>query len=253
MVEEGLFDRFPAQQVFGLHNWPWLPTGTFAMCPGPCMAAADQFEIEILGQGCHAAFPHTGRDPIAAAASLVLALQTIVSRQVDPVDNAVLSVTKIAGGDSYNVVPERVSLVGTVRTFKPETQAFIERRMGEVAQGIAAAHGLQASLRYRRGYPATVNSQQEATLAADAAADIVGEGGVVRNPPPAMGAEDFSFMLQRLPGSYIWMGTGRGGADADPPLHNPRYDFNDDALGLGVTYWARLVERLMPRGAGVAA
>ena len=253
MVEEGLFDRFPAQQVFGLHNWPWLPVGTFAMCPGPCMAAADQFEIEILGQGCHAAFPHTGRDPIAAAASLVLALQTIVSRQVDPVDNAVLSVTKIAGGDSYNVVPERVALVGTVRTFKPETQAFIERRMGEVADGIAAAHGLKASLRYRRGYPATVNSELEATLAADAAAEIVGEGRVVRNPPPAMGAEDFSFMLQRLPGSYIWLGTGRGGAEPDAPLHNSRYDFNDDALGFGVTYWARLVERLLPRGTGVAA
>ncbi len=253
MVEEGLFDRFPAEQVFGLHNWPWLPTGTFAMCPGPCMAAADQFEVEILGQGCHAAFPHTGRDPVAAAASLVLALQTIVSRQVDPVDNAVLSVTKIAGGDSYNVVPERVALLGTVRTFKPETQAFVERRMGEMADGIAVAHGLKASLRYRRGYPATVNSDREAVLAADAAADIVGEGRVIRNPPPAMGAEDFSFMLQRLPGSYIWMGTGRGGIEADPPLHNPRYDFNDEALGFGVTYWARLVERLLPRGAGVAA
>jgi amidohydrolase len=249
MVEEGLFERFPAEQVFGLHNWPYLPTGTFAMRTGPAMAAADQFEVVVEGQGCHAAFPHTGRDPVVAAAAMVQAFQAIVSRQVDPTDNAVLSVTKIAGGDTYNVVPERVTMLGTVRTFKTETQDFVERRLGEAAQGVAAAHGVTARVRYHRGYPATVNSAREAELGADAAADVVGEAAVTRDPPPAMGAEDFSYMLQKRPGSYIWMGTGRGGEGQDLPLHSARYDFNDEALGVGVSYWVRLVERLLPRAA----
>lgn len=245
MVEEGLFERFPAEQVFGLHNWPWLPAGTFAVRPGPFMAAADQFEVELTGQGCHAAMPHTGRDPIVAAAALVQALQAVVSRGVDPLDNAVLSVTRLAGGDTHNVVPERASLLGTVRTFKPETQAFVERRLREAAAGIAAAHGVEAVVRYRRGYPATVNSAAETVQAGDAAAEVVGESSVVRDVDPAMGAEDFSFMLQRRPGSYIWMGTGGDGPAVS--LHSARYDFNDEALTLGVSYWARLVERLLPR------
>jgi hippurate hydrolase len=245
MLEEGLFDRFPVERVFGLHNWPWLPVGTFAMCPGPAMAAADQFEITITGQGCHAAMPHTGRDPIVAAAALVQAAQAIVSRGVDPVDNAVVSVTKMRGGDTFNVVPERATLLGTVRTFKPTTQAFIERRLGEVAAGVAAAYGVTATLKYHHGYPATVNSAEEAQLGADAAADVVGEDRVVRDPEPAMGAEDFAYMLQARPGSYIWMGTADGDQPG-PALHSPRYDFNDTALAVGTSYWVRLVERLLP-------
>jgi amidohydrolase len=245
MVEEGLFDRFPVERVFGLHNWPWLPVGSFAMCQGPAMAAADYFEVTVTGQGCHAAMPHTGRDPVVAAAGLVQAIQTIVSRGIDPVDNAVVSVTKLTGGDTFNVVPERASLVGTVRTFKPTTQAFIQQRMGEVVNGIAAAYGVTAALNYRHGYPATVNSAEEATLGADAAADVVGEAAVVRDPAPAMGAEDFAYMLQRRPGSYIWMGTGDGDQPG-PSLHSPHYDFNDAALPVGTSYWVRLVERLLP-------
>ena len=245
MVEEGLFDRFPVERVFGLHNWPWLPVGSFAMCQGPAMAAADYFEVTVTGQGCHAAMPHTGRDPVVAAAGLVQALQTIVSRGIDPVDKAVVSVTKLTGGDTFNVVPERASLLGTVRTFKPTTQAFIQQRIGEVVNGIAAAYGVTAALNYRRGYPATVNSAEEATLGADAAADVVGEAAVVRDPAPAMGAEDFAYMLQRRPGSYIWMGTADGDQPA-PSLHSPHYDFNDAALAVGTSYWVRLVERLLP-------
>ncbi len=245
MLNEGLFERFPADQVYGLHNWPWLPTGSFAMRAGPAMAAADHFEIEIIGQGCHAAMPHSGRDPIVTAATLVQVFQSIASREIDPVDNAVISVTKIAGGSTHNVVPERVTMMGTVRTFKPATQDFIERRLGEAARGVAAAHGLEARLHYHRGYPATVNSAREATLAADAAAEIVGEARVTRDPEPAMGAEDFAYMLEKRPGSYIWMGVGGNGNDA--PLHSPHYDFNDEALGVGVSYWVRLVERLLPK------
>jgi hippurate hydrolase len=246
MLNEGLFERFPADQVYGLHNWPWLPTGSFAMRTGPAMAAADHFDIEIIGQGCHAAMPHSGRDPIVTATTLVQVFQSIASREVDPVDQAVISVTKIAGGSTHNVVPERVTMMGTVRTFKPATQDFLERRLGEAARGVAAAHGLEARLNYHRGYPATVNSAREATLAADAAAEIVGEARVTRDPAPAMGAEDFAYMLEKRPGSYIWMGVGGNGNDA--PLHSPHYDFNDEALSVGVSYWVRLVERLLPKG-----
>jgi hippurate hydrolase len=241
MLEEGLLDRFPAEELYGLHNWPWLPAGSFAMCQGPAMAAADQITIEIKGEGCHAAMPHTGRDPIVVAAALVQSLQSLVSRAIDPLDRAVVSITKLTAGDTYNVVPERACLLGTVRTFKPETQAFLERRIGEMTAGIAAAHGVEATCRYSRGYPATVNSSREATLAADAAAEIVGETNVARDPDPAMGAEDFAFMLQRRPGSYIWMGTGS--AEDAIPLHSPHYDFNDETLGTGVSYWVRLAEQ----------
>jgi amidohydrolase len=246
MIEEGLFRRFPAERVFGMHNWPWLPVGSFAMCRGPAMAAADQFRITVTGTGCHAAMPHTGRDPIIAATLIVQALQAVVSRQVDPLDNAVVSVTRFAGGDAYNVVPETAELLGTVRTFRTGTQDFLRRRMAEVVEGIARAQGLEAVLDYRIGYPPTVNSAAEAALGADTAAEIAGEECVDRAPAPSMGAEDFAFMLQERPGSYIWLGSG--GAEAGRILHSPHYDFNDAALPYGVSYWARLVERLLPAG-----
>ncbi|MGH6909614.1 MAG: amidohydrolase, partial [Phenylobacterium sp.] len=188
MVGEGLFERFPAEQVFGLHNWPYAPTGSFAMCKGPAMAASDEFTIELQGTGCHAAMPHLGRDPIVAAALLVQALQSVVAREVDPVDRAVISVTRIAGGDAYNIVPERVELWGTIRTFQEDTRARLVRRVGEVANGIAAAQGVEARVRLAEGYPATINTVQEAQLGADAAAEIVGEARVKRDPPPCMGS-----------------------------------------------------------------
>ena len=246
MVEEGLFDRFPAEEVYGLHNWPSLPSGTFGMCEGPCMAAADTFEIELDGRGTHAAMPHLGRDPVLAAALVVQALQGIVSRNVDPVDRAVISATQIHAGHTHNVVPERASLGGTVRTFNPATQDLIERRIGEVAAGIAAAQDLKSRYRFERHYPATVNSAREAEQGADTAAEIAGEDRLRRDLQPSMGAEDFSFMLRERPGSYIWLGVG--GAEEGRLLHSPRYDFNDEVLGWGVTYWARLAERLLPAG-----
>ena len=244
MIEEGLFRRFPAERVFGMHNWPWLPVGSFAMCRGPAMAAADQFKVMVTGTGCHAAMPHTGRDPIIAATLIVQALQSVVSRQIDPLDNAVISVTRFAGGDAFNVVPEQVELLGTVRSYRTDTQAWLRRRIEEVVEGIARAQGLEAELDYRIGYPATVNPEAEADLGAEVAADVVGEGRVDRAPKPSMGAEDFAFMLQERPGSYIWLGNG--GAAEGRILHSPHYDFDDAALPYGVSYWARLVERLLP-------
>jgi amidohydrolase len=224
MIEDRLFERFPAEQVFGLHNWPYARKGTFAMCEGPAMAASDELTIVLTGTGCHAAMPHFGRDPISAAAALIQSLQALVAREVDPIDNAVISITRLSGGDAYNVVPERVE---------------------EVVRGVGLAHGVTGKVRFAAGYPATINPAREAAIGADVAAEIVGEGSVERAPPPCMGSEDFAFMLRERPGSYIWMGTGGEG----PPqqLHSPRYDFNDDALPLGTSYWVRLVERLLPR------
>jgi len=245
MIEEGLFERFPAERVFGLHNWPSLPLGRFGMCRGPAMAAADKFEIDVKGQGCHAAMPHLGRDPITTAAQIVTALQTVVSRQVDPLDQAVISTTTIHGGDTFNVVPDRVSLSGTVRTFKAETRDFVAGRIDEIARGVAAAMGLEAESRYQLGYPPTVNHDDEADLGAEVAAEIVGAEQVDRDPLPVMGAEDFAFMLEKRPGSYIWMGTKQG--ESASLLHSPSFDFNDEALPLGASYWVRLVERLLPR------
>lgn len=249
MVQEGLFERFPVERVFGLHNWPYTPPGTFAMCKGPAMAASDEFTIEILGVGCHAAMPSLGRDPIVAGALLVQALQPLIAREVDPIDNAVISVTRMVGGHAYNIVPERVELWGTIRTFRRDTRDRLMRRMEEIARGIGMAQGLEVKIRFAEGYPATINHAAEAAMGADAAAEIVGEQRVERDPPPCLGSEDFAYMLAERPGSYIWMGTG--GAEAGRQLHSPHYDFNDEALTYGVSYWARLVERLLPRaGAG---
>ena len=247
MVEAGLFDRFPADRVFGLHNWPYIPAGTFAMRAGPVMAASDVFTITLTGTGCHAAMPHLGRDPIVASALLVQALQTLVARETDANDRAVVSVTRIAGGDAYNIIPESVTLWGTVRTFAEATRARLVRRVHEVAQGIATAQGIAVEVIHKPGYPATVNSAPEAGLAADAAAEIVGEAAVERDPAPCLGAEDFAFMLRERPGSYIWLGSG--GDDPRQQLHSPHFDFNDATIGLGVSYWARLVERLLPKAA----
>jgi amidohydrolase len=244
MVEEGLFERFPAEQVFGMHNWPRIPIGSFAMRTGPIMAAADRFIIEVKGQGSHAAAPHMGRDPVVAAAQIVSALQTIVSRECDPVEHAVVSVTQIRGGDAFNVIPEEASLRGTFRCFAPHVREQIERRIEEIARGIGQALGVRVGFELRRGYPPTVNTEIETGFAAKAAAEVAGEDRVDADTPPVMTAEDFAFMLEQKPGAYILVGNG-GGADA-PMLHSPHYDFNDEALPYGASYWARLVERLLP-------
>ena len=248
MVEDGLFERFPAEQVFGLHNWPYAPLGTFAMCTGPAMAASDELTIMIQGVGCHAAWPQNGRDPIVAASHVIQAIQSVVAREVDPLDNAVISITRVQGGDAYNVVPERVELWGTIRTFREATRTRLIRRIEEVVQGVGLAQGITGSVKVSAGYPATINTAREAQLGADAAAEIVGDAKVDRAPEPCMGSEDFAFMLNRRPGSYIWMGTGSA-ARPSHQLHSPHYDFNDDAIPLGVSYWVRLVERLLPKAA----
>jgi amidohydrolase len=244
MIEEGLFERFPAPRVFGLHNWPRAPLGTFGMRPGPIMAAADRVEIRVSGQGGHGAMPHLCRDPVVAGAQIVMALQTIVARNVDPVAEGVLSITQFHGGDADNVIPQEVTLRGTCRSFAPEVRELLERRIGEIARGVAEAHQVSARVTYSRGYPATVNSAAETELAAAAAAEVVGMDRVDRAVAPVMGAEDFAFMLEQKPGAYIFMGGG--GDDSAPMLHSPDYDFNDEALPYGASYWARLVERLLP-------
>ena len=247
MMDEGLFEQFPCDQVFGLHNWPTLPMGQFAMCDGPAMAASDEFRIELKGKGCHAAMPQSGRDPITCGAAIVQALQTIVARQIDPIDNAVLSVTCFQGGDAFNVVPETAKLRGTVRTYKNETRDFIETRMQEITEGIAKAMQIECDFFYRRGYPPTVNHTHESKLGLAAAAAIVGAEKTIDNPSPVMGAEDFAYMLEAKPGAYIWMGTGNG--PNSPNLHSAYYDFNDEALPIGVSYWAKLVEQVLARAA----
>lgn len=243
MVEEGLFTRFPMESVYGMHNWPGLEVGQFAVMPGPMMAGADEFDIVIEGHGAHAAMPHQGVDPVLAGSALVQALQSVVSRNVHPVDAAVLSVTQFHAGDAYNVIPGSAVLRGTVRAFKPEVQATCEQAMQRLCVGIGAAYGAQITLNYERGYPPTINSPDEAAVCATVAAAIVGADNVQGNMLPSMGAEDFAFMLREKPGCYVWIGNGMG--EGGCMLHNPHYDFNDEIIPIGVSYWARLVEHIL--------
>jgi amidohydrolase len=241
MMDDGLFERFPVEVVYGLHNWPQLPVGTFAMHRGPVMAATDEIRIEITGKGCHAAMPNTGIDPVVAAAQLVSALQNIISRETDPMDRAVLSITAINAGTTFNVVPDSATLKGTVRTFRAETRQRVIKRIGEMVEAFGKAFGVSAELHHRAGYPSTINHDEQAALGAEVAAAIVGEDKVARDPLPSMGGEDFSFMLEKIPGAYVWMGVG--GFEEGRVLHNARYDFNDEALPVGVAWWTGLVDR----------
>ena len=244
MIEQGLFERFPVESVYGMHNWPGLPAGHFAVHEGPVMACADQFDILIKGHGAHAAMPHQGKDALLAGAALVQALQGIVSRALDPLDAAVLSVTRFfAGGEAYNVIPAEVTLGGTVRAFRPEVRDGVEAAMERQCAGIAAAHGVQASLNYHRGYPPTVNTAAEARFCQQVLTSLVGADRVRADMNPSMGAEDFAFMLREKPGCYVWLGNGL--AEGGCMLHNPHYDFNDDVLTLGASYWVRLAEALL--------
>ncbi len=244
MIEEGLFERFPMQAVYGMHNWPGLPAGQFAVHDGPVMACSDQFDIAIRGHGAHAAFPHQGRDPTVAGAALVQALQSIISRSLDPLDAAVLSVTRFhADGGAYNVIPERAELRGTVRAFRPEVQDQVEAAMERVCTGIGASYGVQVSLTYQRGYPPSVNDAAQAARCRAVLADLVGADNVRTDLRPSMGAEDFAYMLKERPGCYVWIGNGPG--EGGCMLHNPHYDFNDEVLVLGASYWVRLAERLL--------
>jgi amidohydrolase len=245
MIEDGLFEKFPMEQVYGMHNLPGLPVGSFAVRPGPIMAAYDQFEIVVTGVGTHGALPHKGNDPITIGAQIVGALQTIVSRSIDPFEKAVVSVTQFHAGDTWNVIPEVAVIRGTARSFRKEVQDIIENNLRAISKGIAAAHGAKADVTYSRLYPATVNTPDEAVLAGDVAASIVGESHVDRDAMPLMGSEDFSFMLQKKPGCYLFIGNGDG--EGSCMIHNPGYDFNDAILPLGASYWARLAETMLPK------
>jgi len=243
MVEQGLFEKFPCDEVYGMHNWPGLPVGQFAVKPGPIMASFDVFEIIIHGRGSHAAKPQLGVDPIVVASHLVTALQSIVSRNVDPLEQAVVSVTQIAAGDTWNVIPETAILRGTTRSFREDLQDLMEDRIRQISQGISEAFGAGIELRYERRYPATINEIESTTKAAQVATDIVGADRVQLNPQPSMGAEDFAFMLHQKPGCYIW--AGNGSSDGNRLLHNPHYDFNDELIPVGAAYWVRLAEKLL--------
>ena len=242
MMADGLFDRFPAQEVYALHNWPGLPPGQIAVTPGPAMAAADRIEITIDGKGGHGAHPHVAIDPVLVAGHMITAAQSIVSRNVNPLDTAVVSLCAMQAGHpgAMSVIPAHAKLIGTVRTFLPATQDMIERRLHELVGSIAAAFGARATLRYERVYPATVNHDREAKFAAEVAAGLVGWQNVVANLAPSMGAEDFSFMLQAKPGAFARLGQGGNF------LHNSTYDFNDSVIPLGAGFLASLAETAMP-------
>ena len=242
MVEEGLFKSFPCDSVYALHNWPGLPIGTCVARDGPMMAAFGTFEISIRGRGSHGAMPHAGADPIIAAAQIVSALQSIVSRNIDPLQSAVVSVTQIRSGDTWNVIPDECLIRGTTRWYEEETGNRIEERMANLTSSIAAGFGCSAAVRYERRYPATINDPASAKLLRD----VAGETRLkVVDAPPSMGGEDFAYMLRAVPGSYLWLGAARNGDN--PGLHSARYDFNDDALPAGVTLWVCLVRRCLAR------
>jgi hippurate hydrolase len=243
MVEEGLFERFPVEGVYGMHNWPGMPVGKFGVLPGPMMASFDIFEIAVTGRGAHGAMPHTGIDPVVAASALVQALQTIPSRTLNPIEPAVVTVTQFHAGDAWNVIPEQAILRGTTRAFRPEVQGEIEAGIQRVCAGIDATYGTRSSLRYERRYPPTINHPRETEIAAAAMAQVVGSENVLTDLQPTMGSEDFAFMLQAKPGCYVWIGNGAG--EGGCILHNPRYDFNDAILPIGASYWATLVEQVL--------
>ncbi len=248
MIDDGLFERFPAERVFALHNWPALAAGRIGITPGTAMAAADRIEITIDGRGGHGAHPHIAVDPVLVAGHIITAAQSIVSRNVSPLDTAVVSLCAMQAGNpgAMSVIPAHAKLVGTVRTFRPATQDLIERRLRELVGSIAAAFGAKAELAYERVYPPTVNHDVEAGFAAEVAEALVGRDNVVRNLEPSMGAEDFAFMLQARPGAFARL--GQGGAERGCFLHSSRYDFNDSVTPLGAGYLAALAERAMPLG-----
>lgn len=257
MIEDGLFEQFPMETVYGMHNWPGMPVGTFAVSPGPVMASTSEFKITLRGKGGHAALPHTGIDPVPIACGMVQTFQTIISRNKKPVDAGVISVTMIHAGEATNVVPDSVELQGTVRTFTVEVLDLIEKRMRQIAEHTCAAHDATCEFEFVRNYPPTINSPAEAEFARKVMAGIVGEERVLPQEP-TMGAEDFAYMLQAKPGAYCFIANGDGahremGHGGGPcMLHNPSYDFNDDLIPLGATYWVKLAEEWLAQPADAA-
>ncbi|HET7198775.1 MAG TPA: M20 aminoacylase family protein [Burkholderiales bacterium] len=248
MVQEGLFRRFPADQVYALHNWPGLPPGKMAVRAGPVMAATDEVHITVRGRGGHAAMPHLAVDPVLAATQIISALQTIASRNVSPLDSVVVSICSMQTSQlgAFNIIADAVSLLGTVRTFTPQTRELAERRVKEIATKVAEALGASAEIAYRRGYPSTVNGAREAEFAAQVGRRLFGGENVITDHEPTMGGEDFAYMLQERPGAYVFL--GQGGLEHGCMLHNARYDFNDEVIPLGAGFLAALVEEALPPG-----
>ena len=242
MIKEGLFDRYPVETVWGMHNWPGLPVGRMVVQRGSSMAAADVFSITLKGDSGHAAMPHRTIDPIVAGSAIVQSLQSIVSRRVDPLDPAVVSVTQFHSGSAHNIVPGEAVLTGTARYVARETRESVRGHIDRMAESIAAAHGCGIEIEWEAGYPPTINHAEEAERAAGAAQSVLGEDSVVFDAPPSMGAEDFSYMLEKKPGAYVWIGAGEGAM-----LHNSRYDFNDELLPMGASYWVELAESELPK------
>jgi len=241
MVDDGMMDRFGIQQVYGMHNHPGMAIGSFGIKSGPTMAAADHIVIEIEGKGAHAARPHASVDTVLVGAQLVNQLQSIVSRNVDPLESAVVSICVFQAGSTDNVIPQTALLRGTARTLKPQVQDMVQKRMGEIVEGVARLYGATATLKYNRGYPVLNNHEREAGFAASVAGEIAGADKIDTTIPPVMGAEDFSFMLNERPGAFIFIGNGDSAG-----LHHPAYNFNDDVIPYGTSYWVKLVETAQP-------
>jgi hippurate hydrolase len=244
MIDDGLFEKFPVEAVYGLHNMPRLDVGRFSVRPGPMMASSATFEIKVTGKGTHGAMPHTGNDPIVCAAQIVTALQTLVSRETNPEDQAVVTVATIHAGDAFNVIPDTCTIGGTARAFSSKVDAALAGGMRRIAEGIAMAMGCTAEVNYQTIYPALVNDPLHVEIAAEAMRDVVGADNVITDGIKTMGSEDFAFMLEAMPGAYVFLGNGQ-----TPMVHNPHYDFNDESLPIGASFFARLVERTLARAA----
>ncbi len=243
MIDDGMFKDFKIDEVYALHNWPELPFGTFGVNSGPMMAAVDEFDIIVKGKGGHAASPHLSIDPVVISAQVISAVQTIISRSTDPVDKALISITKIKAGTAYNVIDDNVKMGGTIRTFRKETRSYIEQRLRELCKGIANAHGAEIKIQFDlvNKYPPTINSKKESVFAANVAKDLVGEEKVITDIDPSMGGEDFSYLLEQKPGTYLYLGQGDDTHKAH--LHTTKYDFNDNLLPVGVNFWVALVKK----------
>ena len=245
MVEDGLFERFPCDSVFGIHNAPHLPAGTMAFRGGPILASADRATMTVHGKGAHAARPHDGVDPIAVGVQLYQAVQTVVSRNVDPLKSVVMSITQFHAGTANNVIPASAQLIASIRTFDAEVQDLVEKRLQEICDGVGRMYGARVELEYLRGVPPTINAVDEAAFAAGIGDQVVGQDKVDREPELAMGSEDFSIMLAKRPGAFVWLGGGAPGKDYG--LHHPKYDFNDEVLPVGASFFAKVVESKLPR------
>ncbi len=252
MMDDGLFEQFPMEAVYGMHNWPGIPEGNFGVVSGPMMASSNEFRVVVRGKGAHAAQPHRGIDPVMVAVQIAQAWQTIVSREKNPLESAVLSITQIHAGSATNVIPDEAELIGTVRTFSTGVLDLIQRRMEEIASGVAAAFNASVDFKFKRNYPPLINHPEQTAFAVEAMRAVVGAERVNTNTEPTMGAEDFAFMLQEKPGCYVFIGNGEGahragGHGLGPcQLHNTSYDFNDNLLPIGASFWVKLVEMSLP-------